>query len=422
MKKYIGIFLLISGVVCPDILLALEPPKAAGRLHFGNYSILPGVTVVEQYDDNIYLGNGKNKTSELEESDGITHLQPQLLTQIAFPGRGYAGVGYKGDYAYYSDYDSNNWQSHTGVVELDYESPAGLIAGGRHMYADTEDPYGSDIEYKSGVPLTARETHTSKWRLGFATPELLKFLVYYNFYNQDYDNDILDYSQDYEDNEFGCGLRVRAASKTWAFVRWFRGFRDYYTHLVPGPVTEANDADYEWQRVNFGLLWESGGRLSGELNVGYKDVDYDHETAGAAGAEYDDRDTWVAATSITYRLARQTRVTLDVSNDLRQVGANTSNYYEDTRVGLNFGHVFLEKMKVQAGITYRQWDYYRFSRDEDDYIASLDVDYSVRPWLTVGAGYFYKEKQSDSKSLADNYGEIHEYTVNRYVLRLSAVF
>ena len=58
------------------------------------------------YDDNIFLGNGNNNTTELKESDWITHTVPSLLLNYQLDGRGQVNAGYLGDYAWYRDNDA----------------------------------------------------------------------------------------------------------------------------------------------------------------------------------------------------------------------------------------------------------------------------------------------------------------------------
>lgn len=408
----------------PNALMALDASMstAEGRLQFGNTQITPGVTVLGEYNDNIYLGNGENRTTERETWDWITHVQPQLLTRYLFQGRGYVGLGYKGNYAYYNQRGGNNWASHTGIFELKYDAPAGLIAGGRYLYKETEDPYGSGTEYKAGVPLVDRATTTGKWKLGYAVADMSRFLLYYNYYKQDYDDDILDYSQDYDQHEAGCGVQVRVGAKTWAFVRFFQGSRDYYTYPnVAGAVNGATDADHDWQRANIGLLWDSGGRLSGELNVGYKKLEYDSETTNIPTERYDDEEIVIAATAVTYEIASGTAMTLNIANDLKPVAADTNDYYEDTLVGIQFHHALTEKLRLLMGADYSQANYYRDNRDDDNYRAMIDLDYLIQPWLTASVGYTYREKES-STDIAPDHGDSNEYVVNKYALKISAVF
>ncbi len=418
------VYLVIALIVLvPHMIMAEEE----GRLKFGNFKVVPGLTVLGESNDNIYEGNGENETTELEESDWITHAKPQLGLQQIIPDRGAIVLGYKGDFAYYSDYSDNDWVSNTGMLDFDYITPRGLFVDFSMVYTETEDPYGSDNEYKSGIPLTDRSTNRIKCKTGFVHEEISKVLLLYNFYKQDYKNNLLDYSQDYEEKEFGFGVEMNVATKTWAFLRWYRGYRDYFTHL--DPEDETLDSDYHWQKIVFGFTWDSGARFSGEMNFGYKWLDYDVNDSGIElqsliprQDRYKNKDNWVAATSVTYHVNAGTDLTLEIANDIKPVGSDSNNYYEDTRVGLGFSHLMFQRLKLAASVAYSCADYRLNRRKDDNYIGTFNADLQILHWLKAGVGYSYKQKESSSNNALDNYGKNNEYEVNRYFVNISAVF
>ena len=141
-------------------------------------------------------------------------------------------------------------------------------------YTDAEDPYGSDNEFKLGVPMTERWFNNLMTKIGYDFGNKLRLFGYFNYYKQDYDA-LLDYTQNYDNQEFGVGAEVKLLPKTWGFIRYHIGEQDYDTppalvNGIPTNATESNDADYDWQRVNTGLTWDSGAKFSGELDFGYK--------------------------------------------------------------------------------------------------------------------------------------------------------
>ena len=127
MKKNSLVFSMV--VMFIIFLLSSQVVAQGGRIHAGNLKIIPGISVLSEYDDNIYLANGTNSTTELEKEDWITHFKPGILLDYTFEGRGRMGLGYQGDFAYYSDNDDNDWQAHDVLFDFDYQSPGGLIVG-----------------------------------------------------------------------------------------------------------------------------------------------------------------------------------------------------------------------------------------------------------------------------------------------------
>ena len=212
-------------------------------------------------------GDGSNNTTEREESDWITHVKPGVMLDLTFPDRGKMTAGYQGDLAYYSDNSDNDWQTHKGMFILNYDSPGGLIAGINNTYTNAEDPYGSAEQYGIGT-LTKRWNNDLASKVGFNFSDRFKILAFYNYYKQDYDNDVRDFTQDYYSNEVGAGFEVKVMPKTWMFLRYYYGSQTYFTHR--SGVTSSNDASFEWHRANTGLGWDSGAKLAGEINFGYQ--------------------------------------------------------------------------------------------------------------------------------------------------------
>lgn len=409
----------VSVIVCiiMGLLIALpgEVMAQGGKITFGNLKVIPGITVQENYDDNIYFGNGSNNTTELKESDWITHLMPGLLFNYTLPGRGTVNAGYQGDYAYYDETDDNDWKNHKGIFGFDYEAPGGLILGLDNTYAKASDPFGSDNQYKLGVPQTKRWSDTMKSKVGFNFSNNLKAFGYYNYYKQDFKLD-QDYTQNYNSDEFGLGVQMRVMPKTWAFVRYHYGVRDYTSHPATSNLRDANDADFSWNRVNTGLTWDTEAKLSGELNLGYQWKSYDN-TFDPNGNRYDARDSWIAATSISYKATTSTTFTLSVTRAVRDSGADSSEYYDDTGFALGVIQTLYSKFTLTATGAYSKNEYNLpviNKKDQDNYLGNIGLDYKIQDWLSAGVGYTYMKK--DSNYITD------EYTDNQFLVSLRAMY
>ena len=407
MKRKIFISGLLITVV---IILSSQVTAQEGKINFGNLKIIPGLTLKGVYDDNIYLGNGTNQANEIEESDWITHVMPALLFNYSLQERGSVSLGYSGDLAFYSDsdYSDNDWQNHKGALAVDYKSPGGLILFANNTYIDAEDPYSNLEQYRIGL-MTKRWDNDLKTKVGFDFGNRFRILTYYNFYKQDYELD-RDYTQDYDQNEFGVGFQMRFLPKTWGFIRYHMGERDYFTYLAGTGVTDSNDSDFQWQRVNAGLTWDPGAKVSGELNVGYQWKEYDNET-DVNGDQYEDQDTWIAGTLITYKATPSTALVLSATRALRQTGSNDNEYFTDTGIGINLQQKILTKFTLTVGGSYSQNDY-NTDREDDNYRANTDLVYQIQDWLGAGIGYIYKKKDS-------NFTE-NEYTDNQFMVSLIA--
>jgi len=406
MKKGILISHLALGFL---MLLSAHAMAQGGRIQIGKTKVIPGISLQEVYDDNIYLVNDN------EESDWITHVMPALGGTYSFEERGSLSLGYAGDLAYYSDNDKNDWQTHKGMFNLDYEAPGGLILGISNTYTDAEDPYGSPSQYKLGVPKTERWNNDGKGKIGYNFGNRLKALAYYNYYKQDYDL-AADYTQDYDDNEFGLGFQIRMLPKTWGFIRYHYGERDYFTNKPADNVTEATDSDFDWSRVNVGLTWDTGAKLSGEVNFGYQWKDYDN-ISDPGRNRYEDKDTWIAGTAVNYTATATTTLSLSIARALRESGSNTNEFFEDTGFGLSLKQILFTKFTLDLSGTYSKNDYnlpVAKKKEHDNYLASLGLDYRIQDWLSAGVSYKYMEKES-------NYPQ-DEFTDNQFMISLRGVY
>lgn len=409
----VGVLLFgLIAVFCQDGLAQTTHP-AGGKVTLGRLTVIPGFTLHGVYDDNIFLGSGVNDTTERKESDWITHTVPSLLLNYDLDGnRGRISAGYLGDYAYYKDNDNNDWKSHTALFNFGYEAPGGLIAGADNTYINTQDPFGDLNQYRLGLQ-TKRWSNLLQTNLGYRFSERFKFLSYYNYYRQDYDLE-RDFTQDYYSNEVGLGAQIKVMPLTWGFVRYHYGKRDYDSHGFG--VTEQNDADFRWHRVNVGLTWDPEGKLKGELNLGYQWKDHDN-ARDFGGRLYENKNTWIAGTRVSYTATATTTLTLTLVRALRESGGDTFEYFEDTGGSIGIIQALHYRLNLLANVGYSKNEYNQpvgNPRDQDNYIATIGFEYKLLEWLAAIGSYTYNRK--DSNYAAD------EYTNNRVLVGLRALY
>ncbi|MBW1800173.1 MAG: outer membrane beta-barrel protein [Deltaproteobacteria bacterium] len=415
MKKGIFRFCLLA-----TLLLVFESAQVTaqeqGRIRFGNLKIIPSLALDGVYDDNIFLGNGTPLTpNEQEVSDFITHIVPALYFDYEIKGRGGMRLGYEGDFAFYADRDENDWQNNSGIFDFDYNAPGGLIFGIKEKYTDAEDPFGSAELFGLGRPQTKRWFNDLGTNIGYAFGERAKAFFYYNFFKQDYDT-IQDSTQDYKRNEFGAGYQMRILAKTWGFFRYHYGEQDFFTHPPGTGSNESNDADNDWHRVNLGLTWDSGAKFAGELNFGFQWQSYDNPS-DPAGQLYDDTDTWIASTQVTYNATENTSLILSISRAVRVTGATTNEFFEDTSIGLRLTQNLMPKLTLLTGLMYMNNDYnlpVNNPRDDDTLMGDIGLDYQVQEWLKAGVGYAYNRRDSNIVT--------EDYTDNQFTFSVSAVY
>ncbi|MBN2438220.1 MAG: outer membrane beta-barrel protein [Deltaproteobacteria bacterium] len=417
MKKT-GIVTCIAAFMLMIFPMQLQAQQG-GNIKFGNLSVIPGIEMQGIYDDNIYKGNGKEYANpattreEKKESDWIAHAKPGLLLNYVMPERGYINLGYMGDFAFYDENSSNNWKNQQGNLDVNYMAPGGLILGVTDTYARTEDPFGNADQYGIGR-VTKRWSNDLKTRAGFTMMGNFRALLFYNNYKQQYD-DIADYTQDYTDNEVGIGAEARFLPKTWGFLRYHRGERKYNT-LGPMQSSDANNSDFIWNKATAGLSWDPGAKLSGELNVGYQWLVYDNRFTDA-GVEREDKNTWVAATAITFQPAETTSLTLNISRAIRNTASDNNEQFTDTGIGFSVKQQLLAKVYLLGGVSYSKNEYNLpagNARTDDNYMGNIGLNYAIQDWLGVGVGYNYNRKDSNI--------ETEEFVDNQFMASVKIVY
>lgn len=390
--------------LCVFIFSSIGVDAKESNIKMGKIEIVPSITARGVYDDNIYL---ENDDAESKQEDWITHIEPGILFRYGMGVRGDVSFGYKGDFAMYADKSGDNWNNHTGYLKVRYDAPGGLIVGLDETYKVKEDPYGNLAQFRLGQT-TKRWNNDLKAKLGYQFSDQFKLLGYYDSFIQEYDLE-RDFSQDYNDNQFGVGLETRIKTRTWGFVRYYYGARDYTSHPAGSGVNDDNDADYRWHGVRAGVNWDATPKLNGELNVGYQWALFDND-ADVKGIAYEDKDMFVADTSMIYTPFTDASLRFRLFRALRSTGANTARFFEETGLGLDYQQTFMTVASFRIGGLYSM-DAHNMpemngveDREDDNLKFNAGVDYNILEWLKAGVAYQYWKKDSnhDYNDFVDN--------------------
>jgi len=399
-----------------------EMTEEGGRVRIGNLKIIPALKLGGVYDDNIFMGNGytnnpnnpgtttpNGQLTKPIKTDYIFHVMPGLLLNYGLPGgRGSVNLGWEGDWAFYRHTTSQNWNNQRAVFNADYTAPAGLIFGLSNVFNSGNDPYGDATQFALGLT-KQRWNNDLLAKVGWDFFNRFKIIGYYNFHKQKYKDDS-DYTQNWTNNEFGIGFEMRVLPKTWAFLRYHYGMQNFDTNLAG--TTDQNNASNKLNSINAGLTWDGGGKLGGELNFGWGWLNYDNDF-DPNGIKYENKNTWIAATSIDYEVLPKTRLTLNIARAMKPTGADKQELYDDTNVGINIGQDLPYKFSATAGFIYGRNDYNTqvspasmstADRVDNNYNFNVGFRYKIRTWLNASLGYRYMKKDSNdiTQSFTDN--------------------
>ncbi|MFH1981098.1 MAG: outer membrane beta-barrel protein [Pseudomonadota bacterium] len=400
-----------------------------GHFKMGKFTLVPGLSVQAAYDDNIYLASGFNVAAFPTEKivhDWLTYVKPAFGVEYDISGRGKIQLGYQGTLTYYSSETDNNWQNHQALLGVDYEAPSGWIFKLKNDYNNKQDPYGDANSFGIG-DTGKRWKNTTDGAVGFRFGETFKTMLYGNYDKQVYDKQAtrpFDFTQDYQAYEGGIGFEGKVMPKTWAFARYYYQQFDYDTtssQATSAGINSSNDADYNRNRLNAGLSWDSGNKLGGELNLGWAWYNFKNEF-DPSGVRYQDENTWVAFTSISFDPSEMTGFTFNLNRDLKSTGSQSKEFFIETQIGANITQKFLEKFEAFGGLTYAYQDYNTNNREDRNIQLNAGMDYFIMKWLSCGVEYIHMQKDSSSNTVADQQGRLNEYSDNRYLFKITAAY
>ena len=401
-KKILARVSLVVVVVVPIGASAQQREIRLGHLH-----VIPSLSLQELYDDNIYYGNGSNRTTELKEADWITHTKPSLLLDYTLDGRGGIKLGYEGDFAKYAKNSINDWRTNHGLFDVDYYAPGGLIVKIKDVFADAEDPYGAPNEFGLGRK-TKRWTEDCAAAVGFKFSDRFKVFMFYNFLKQRYDSK-LDFTQNYSTGEIGAGCETKVADKTWLFLRYYAGHQSYDTHRTG--VTGSNDASYGWKKVNTGLAWDPDARFQGQLNIGYQWNSFDN-SHDQNNQSYKAKSSWIADTSVSYLQTATRTFTVALSRNFQLLGAGASGYSTNTALSIGMRQKIMSRYLLAVGYGYAINKYSSTEKRKDPiHTPMISFNYLLSDWLAADIGYSRIKNNSTSSS--------ERYTGNRFSITLN---
>jgi len=393
----------------------IKPVYAYGNIHLGRLGIEPEITFKVEYNDNIY----SEKTNE--DDDYISTLTP--IIRFLYIGSDFfnANAGYSVDLAAYSDNSDNNYQVHRPFISVDIKTPAGLYLKFNDNYLHTADPYGTDNQYKLGVPRTERWNNSATVIAGFRFAKKFAIEGRYKNYMEGFKLDE-DKWQKRTDYIYGTSFFFKVTGKISLLANYRQGVTVYdkQNDGVNG-WSDTTSQDNTFSSYFIGFRFEPGGKLSGEIKLGLGNKNYDNEV-DKNGNNYKDIDSWVAETNVNFQARAKTIFTLNLQRSLKGSPDSDAASYIDTQAGLNLSQKLLNRLFLNLGFDWINNDYQNEISGIPEkyfniYTARCGFGYNKRDWLMVYMGYQYKSKYASDKAY-----EQSEFNNNIFSFRLSMLF
>lgn len=395
--------------------LFIPPVFSQGNIHFGKVRIEPGIAYKLEYNDNIYSAN------TAEEEDFIHTITPTIgLVYEGSRPENSIRAGYSVDLVAYTDFGDNNYETHKPYLSATYKSPMGFYAKVNEAFIQTADPYGDRNTYAVGEPQTERYTNTFDTLLGY---EFSRFGVegsYKNYFIK-YDQDD-DKFQDKLDHAFGLTFLFKATPKT-SILAQYRRTNSEYTEQNDGIDTwnSSNSQDYALNDYFIGARFRPGGKLSGEIKLGYGDKNFENDQ-DKDGNDYEDDEAWIAETNVGFQITAKTGLSIRLMRLHEGSPDSDAASFISTTLGLDLSQILVNRLSLNAGVEYNDLDYQnevtgRPEKSFDIYAVKAGIQYDIKDWLFTGLNVTYKSKQA-----SDNQYETDEYDITTLSLSIMALF
>lgn len=343
------------------------------------------------HDDNIY-----RVTDDLAQSDTYISVAPELKLIGGF-GKQRFELSYDGDYSKFSDSDDADFADHNFKAKLNFEHTLRLSTRLEAGYQKEHEEPG----YINRIQLDM--TEYNKFDQDFLLAGLAygsekaigRFSVNYRKTTRDYTTNNLDFL-DFTSDQITGRFTYRLAPNTKVYLETILTEYDY----SPGQNFEL---DNTYKRYRAGFSWDFTGKLTGDINIGYQERNYEQvNIQDIDGLAYDGQITW-DINSYTKLISKATRESVDSS--LEEAGGFLRSTYS-----IFLSHELTELLKLTADAGYSN-DELVFSSDREDerYSYKVGVEYELYRNITLAGSYTYEERDSTF--------EIANYTAN--VLSLS---
>lgn len=373
------------------VFLAINPSLsfAVGNMHLGGTELHPSITLSHRYDDNVYL------TDDKKVGDNLTVLSPSIELKRVHDERVFL-LSYNVDIYRFHDQDKEDRENHAVTAFLDTRFPAGLKLRLRDTYVKTAEPASSEITDK-----VERMQNLFEVALTSNVFDRLSFELNYGGTIHDYKGDA-NKNQDRLEETYGGDLLLKLLPKTSLFLEYRRG------QIAYDVIIAGDERDSTFDKYGVGLKGQITSKLGLDLMGGYTDRKYE----SAAKADFQ---RTIASLSMNYDFSSFTKFSLMGKRKIEESFKSSSNYFVANIISLNIDYKMTYKVSVNLDTYYGVNDY-PDDVDRRDNLSGvgLNLKYNIRPWLSTGVGYAYKQRDSSLDS--------EDYQDNLYKINLRAVF
>ncbi|SHG14541.1 Putative beta-barrel porin 2 [Marisediminitalea aggregata] len=334
------------------------------------------------YDDNIYRLN-----KDLAKDDTYFNLSPTASLIGGF-GKHVFKLNYVGDYAKFSNESDADFYDHDfrGLFEFDHTSKLNSKFEAGYQY-EHEDP-GTINRVQLDI------TEYNKYSQNYVAMSLSygridstgRVTAEYKKTERDYKNNSSDFL-DFSGHQILTRFNYRVAARTRLYLELLKATYDYKEVLT-------FQLDNSLNLYRAGVAWDFTNKLSGDINVGYQDRDYDQpDIQDISGLAYSGNVNWSIN---TYTDLKLNAIRESIDSSLEQTGG-----FLRTTYGIDFSHKLTPLVKINLKSFYIN-DQLVFSSQREDKRKNFEfnIEYKVSHSFEI-ASYYIFEKRDSTFSLAE---------------------
>jgi len=299
--------------------------------------------------------------------------------------------------------DSDEYVDNTVRAEYEYRPTSRVFVAINGEYKDTRDPRGTGAAEGATTALLdiPDEWHSYgiEGSLGVgAASARIRVEGDIGHITKDYDtNTATTFVRNRDDSYGAARLFYRIAPKT-SLVLEGRLINYDYEATAPG-VAGLNSDVY---RALAGVTWEATFKSTGYIKAGYIKKSFD-----AFGRT--DGDNYIWEIGIEWRPRTYSIVNMSSSRDFQETNGAGDFIQSDNLISINWTHDWVEYVRSVVDFSYTENSFDPSARNDELLNAGVRLEYQMRRWLSLGAGYRYDERDS-SENAFDYERNIFEIT------------
>ncbi len=356
-------------------LIAASASAQETGISLGSWTLYPTVGLSVGYDDNVAL-------SPNSEIDSYFYLISPALRLETASGASTFALEYGLEWGEFEATSRDDYLDHYLAGRWGYEPTARsqLQLDGR--YERSHERRGEGLS--ESVPGLIDEDVTEYDLLSFggrygygADGARGRLEVFAGWEDREYQNNRdLTAQGDVERFGYGGTFYWRIAAKTSLLAEASRTDFDY----------DSSNLDGDETRYGVGLRWEATGSSEGRAVIGRVEHDFDAPALEDYSGEY-----WELGAS--WRPLERTQVDLSTRRQTDEAfGASDLLVREEAAI--SWRHLWRPRFMTSVDLSFMDEDFRPGPRDDEIFAFGLSADYQWRPWLILGAGYRYFDRDS----------------------------